>query len=149
MSVVRVFVSFDVDHDRDLRDRLLEQARARSTFQVANRSESGEIDPAWLERARGRIAQASEVIVICGEHSDASPRMCAELEITRELRKPYLLLWGRRDRACRKPKGARPDDGMYNWTLEILEHQLSALQRRNDSLDLPDQPTRRPPLPKP
>lgn len=142
--MVRVFVSFDVDHDRDLRDRLLEQARSRATFLIANRSESGEVDAEWSARTRGRIAEASEVVVICGEFSDASLRMSAELEIARTLRKPYFLLWGRRDRVCRKPKGAKPDDGMYNWTLEILEHQLSALQRRNDSLDVPDHLMRRP-----
>ena len=85
----------------------------------------------WTERVRGRISDADEVVVICGEHTDESPRMSAELKIAQEQHKPYVLLWGRRDSMCKKPRSARADDGMYSWTPSILEHQLTYSLRRS------------------
>jgi len=143
MTKVRLFMSFDLDHDRDLHDLLLEQARRGSTFSIADRSEGGEITDQWVDRARGRIAGSSEVVVICGEHTDESPRVSAELRIAQEEHIPYLLLWGRRDRMCKKPKGAKADDGMYSWTLEILQHQLLTALRRNQASEVPESMKRR------
>ena len=51
--------------------------------------------------------------------------MSIELEIAREEGKPYMLVWGRRDRMCTKPEGALPGEGMYSWTREILESQIN------------------------
>lgn len=140
---VRIFMSVDLEHDRDLRDRLLEQARSRSSFAVASHSEGGEITEQWTDRARGRISDASEVVVICGEHTDESSRVSAELKIAQEQRKPYLLLWGRRDRMCKKPKGAKNDDGMYSWTPEILQQQILTHLRRSQASEVPQSLKRR------
>ena len=138
MAEVRIYMSFDLDHDKDLHDRLLAQARSRAAFAISNRSEGGEMTDAWEERVRVRISDCDEVVVICGEHSDESQRMSAELEIAREQHKPYVLLWGRRDSMCKKPKSAKPDDGMYSWTPGILEHQLTYGLRRAREPQIPD-----------
>jgi hypothetical protein len=125
MSKVRIFMSFDLDNDEDLRDLLLEQSlRASSGFEISARSEAGVMTDRWGEGVRRQICEADEVIVICGEHTEASSRVCAELRIAQEEQKPYLLLWGRRERMCTKPAGAKPTDGMYSWTSEILQHQI-------------------------
>ena len=95
---VRIFTSFDVDHDGDLFDRILVQSRSGvSGFEISARSEPGEAALAWQERARRRIRDADEVIVICGQHTGDSPRVSAELRIAQEEKKPYFLLWGRRE----------------------------------------------------
>ena len=112
MSGLRIYMSFDLEHDRDLHDRLAKQARKPAPFAIANRSEGGEMTEEWSERVRGRISDSDEMVVICGEHTDESPRMSAELKIAQEQRKPYVLLWGRRDSMCKKPRNARPDDGI-------------------------------------
>jgi hypothetical protein len=80
---------------------------------------------------RRRIAQADEVVVICGEHTDESSQVSAELRIAQEEHKPYVLLWGRRDCMCKKPRSARPEDGMYLWTPSMLEHQLALSLRQS------------------
>jgi hypothetical protein len=126
---VRVFASFDLDHDVDLSDRLVAESDGRRIFSVSDRSESGPVDGGWTARARGRIAAADEVIVLCGEHTDQSAGVCAELRIAQEERKPYLFVWGRRERMCKKPRGARPGDAMYSWTSAILEEQIASLVR--------------------
>jgi hypothetical protein len=122
-------VSFDRAHDGDLRDRLVAESRGSSLFQVFASSELGEAGADDGENARGQIAAADAVIVICGEHTDACPGVSAELRITREEHKPHLLLWGRRAAMCKKPAGARSEEGIYGWTPEILRAQLQAMAR--------------------
>ena len=138
MTDVRVYVCFDLEHDRDLHDRLLGQAKGRSAFAIVSRSEAGEMTKAWTARVRGRITDADEVLVICGEYTDASPRVSAELEIARQEKKPYVLLWGRRESMCKKPRSARADDGMYVWTPATLEQQLASSLRRHRQPQVPE-----------
>jgi hypothetical protein len=126
VTPLRIFLSFDLEHDQDLHDRLLAESRGRSLFAISDQSEDGAITDPWTERARSRISASDEVVIICGEHSDKSPRMSAELRIAQEMKKPYVLLWGRRQCMCKKPKSARSGDGMYVWTAEILEDQISS-----------------------
>ena len=149
MTDVRIFMSFDFEHDGDLQDRLVKQARKPAPFAIASRSEGGEMDEAWAERVRGCIADADEVVVICGEHTDESPHVIAELAIAQQQHKPYVLLWGRRDRMCKKPKGARADEGMYMWTPGILEHQLTYSLRQSRERVLPEGMKRQAPVPAP
>ena len=138
MSDVRVHMSFDLAHDRDLHDRLLAQSRNRAAFAIASRSEAGEMNDEWTARVRGRIAGCDEVVVICGEHTDQSPHVSAELRIAQEEKKPYVLLWGRRESMCKKPRSARVDDGMYKWTAEVLERQLANVLRKSREKDVPE-----------
>jgi hypothetical protein len=126
---VNVYVSFDLEHDRDLHDRLLAQS-SQSAFKIASGSEAGDMTEAWVARVRLCITEADEVIVICGEHTDDSRPVSAELKIAQEERKPYVLLWGRRERMCKKPKSARAVDGIYGWSHDILERQLADGVRR-------------------
>lgn len=128
MSGIRVFVSFDVDHDRELCEALCEQSRSHG-FSVSSRSEPASATDAWYERVRRQIRDADQVIVICGEHTEASPNVAAELRIAQEEKTPYFLLWGRREIMCTKPMGARPADGMYGWTREILQDQIAITTR--------------------
>ena len=122
-------MSFDLEHDGDLRDRLLAQSH-ESAFTIASGSEAGDMTENWVERVRSRITEADEVVVICGEHTDDSRRVSAELRIAQEERKPYVLLWGRREKMCKKPQSARAIDGMYGWTAGVPERQLAEGLRR-------------------
>jgi hypothetical protein len=143
----RVFLSFDLEHDRDLHDRLLAESRVGTEFSIAACSDRPTVRDGE-ERVRARIAAADAVVVICGEHTDASPEVAAELRITLEEKKPHLLLWGRRECMCKKPAGARSDDGMYGWTAENLRIQLhSALRAERANTASEHLRRRRPPKP--
>jgi hypothetical protein len=137
-SFLRIYLCFDLEHDRDLHDLLIAQAKRLASFAVASRSEGGAIDDPWLARVRSRIAASDEVVVICGERTDECRRVSAELKIAQEEKKPYVLLWGRRDVMCKKPRSARLDDGMYKWTAELLEHQLQHVRRRSRQAHVPE-----------
>lgn len=132
MPNVRIFMSFDPDNDEDLRDLLLQQSRSRASgFEISARSEAAAMTDRWDEKVRRQISQADEVIVICGEHTASSLSVSAELRIAQEEQKPYFLLWGRRDRMCTRPDGARRDDSMYSWTWQILQDQITTTLRNS------------------
>jgi hypothetical protein len=131
MSGVHVFVSFDLEHDEDLYELLLAQSRTPSSgFAVLGSSKRS--TPAYLatESVRRQIREADQVIVICGEHTEASACVGAELLVAQEERTPYFLLWGRRDSMCTKPHGAKPAEGMYSWTRQILQDQITFTTRK-------------------
>jgi hypothetical protein len=130
VSKVNIFVSFDVDHDADLYDLLLEQSANTSLgFEVSGRSKASALKEPEGAGLRRRICEADQVIVICGEHTDASKGVFAELLIAQEERKPYFLLWGRPGSMCTKPAGAKSSEGMYSWTSQILRDQITLTTR--------------------
>jgi hypothetical protein len=139
VSDVRVFLSFDVDHDEDLRELLLEQSRrGGSGFLVTARSEAGMVTESWCEAARRRIRDVEQVIVICGEHTEDSLRMSSELRIAQEEKTPFILLWGRRERMCTMPARVPRAGCMYSWTWENLLQQISDTLRNAAPLDIPE-----------
>jgi hypothetical protein len=138
MVSVRVFTSFDLDHDEDLVDRLLVHSRECDLgFEIVARSEAGEMTERWSEGLGHRIDEVDQMIVICGEHSGTSERMSAELAMARQRKKPYFLLWGRRECVCTKPVGAKNDDGMYRWTWATLREQSAVTLRNFRPPDVP------------
>ena len=141
---MKVFVSFDEQHDRDLYELFVKQSlRAGSSFEVVRDRSTAMRTRGWSDHPRADIRSADEVVFLCGEHTNESVRMSVELDITREEEKPYLLVWGRRDRMCTKPDGALPGDGMYSWTRDILESQLATALRGATPRVIPESYKRR------
>jgi hypothetical protein len=100
MSKPHVFVSFDIEHDEELYERLLAQSRTPvSGFEVSGGSE------------RSTATDGGS-------------------EIAQEERTPYFLLWGRRDIMCTKPIGAKSAEGMYSWTRQILQDRITLTLRK-------------------
>ena len=138
-SRVRIFTSFDPENDQDLYEKLVVDSRSRgSGFEISARSDAEAMTERWEEKVRHRIRDVDEVIVICSEHTDASSRVSTELRIAQEEEKPYFLLWGRRASMCTKPTGARPADGIYSWTQEILRNQVIVTIRDARPLEIPE-----------
>ena len=130
MSGIRVFVSFDVEHDRDLYERFIAQSSTMGLgITVSGASGTFSAAPDWSAATRREIQDAQRILVICGEHTEASLGVFSELRIAQEERKPHFLLWGRRDRMCTKPVGARSETGMYGWTMSILHEQFAQMGR--------------------
>lgn len=131
---VRIFVSYDREHDEDLLARLLEEAsEATSAFEILGHSAIRSPTDHWDERLRHSIQDADQVVVICGEHTELSVRMAAELRMAQEEDRPYVLLWGRREPMCKKPSTATSADSMYSWTPEILREQILIHRRLSTS----------------
>ncbi len=126
MAGKRAFISFDFDHDEDLRTMLVGQAKNPDTpFQIVDASVKEAMTGDWKEKVRGRIRRADLVIVICGEHTHAASGVSAELKIAKEEGKPYFLLLGRSGKTCTKPTAAASTDKVYNWTWDNLKSLIA------------------------
>ena len=128
MNQIQVFVSFDIEHDRELFEELRTQSSS-SGFAVSGGSERHTATDVWSEKVRRRIRNADQVIFICSEHTEASVSMSNELRIAQQEKTPYFLLWGRREIMCTKPLGAKTAEGMYSWTRQILQDQIAITSR--------------------
>ena len=118
----RLFISFDYDHDQELRTLLANQARnPDSPFEIADWSVKEPFGGNWQLQVKQRIQQAGQVAVICGHHTDTASGVAAEVRIARELGKPYFLLWGRATGTVKRPMSALPTDPIYEWTWPSLK----------------------------
>ena len=125
----RAFISFDFDHDEELRDALKGQARnPDSPFNIADWSVQEAFTGNWKAKVRERIRRTDLTIVICGEHTHTAKGVAAELTITQEEGKPYFLLWGRPRGTCTKPAMARSSDKIYKWTWENLKNLIAGVR---------------------
>lgn len=118
----RTFISFDYDHDHDIKECLVGQARnPDSPFEITDMSIKEPISSNWKENARRRIRSCDVVVVLCGEHTDTASGVTAELTIAQEEGVPYFLLRGRSSRPCALPNHRYSTDKMYNWTWDNLK----------------------------
>ena len=126
MSQKRAFISFDFDHDEELRDDLVNQSRkAESRFNIVDMSVRYSIDEAWKREVRERIQRSDLAIVICGRHTHDAKGVEIELTIIHEEKKPYFLLKGRRNATCTKPKQARRGDKINKWSWDNLQKLIA------------------------
>ena len=118
----KAFISFDYDHDEELKVALVGQAKnPDSPFSINDMSIKEAITSNWKNYARQRIRNCDVVIVICGRHTDSATGVSAELTIAQEERIPYFLLCGRADGNVVKPRGAQSSDSIYEWTWDNLK----------------------------
>ena len=121
MTAKRAFISFDFDHDDDLRNALVGQAKyPNSPFEIVDASVRRHLRGDWERQVRGRIQRADLVIVMCGEHTHEAEGVAIEVRIAQQEGVDYFLLRGHSDRVCTKPTSARSDDEMYEWTWDNL-----------------------------
>lgn len=121
MPATRVYVSFDYDHDDDLKVMLVGQAKnPDSPFEISDTSIK-EPTTDWRAKARTKIRASDVVAVICGEHTQTATGVSVEVSIAQEEAKPYFFLHGRASKVCTKPTSARPSDKIYNWTWPNLK----------------------------
>lgn len=118
----KVFISFDYDHDADLKTMLVGQAKnPDSPFEIADYSVKEPLTGDWKKKVKDKIRLVGIVIVICGEYTNSATGVKAEVEIAQELEKDYFLLWGRSDTTCVKPSSAKISDKLYKWTWDNLK----------------------------
>lgn len=122
MKKKKVFISFDYDHDSDIKGALVAQAKNDdSPFEIFDMSIKEAIDSNWKEFARKRIKSCDCVIFLCGYYTDTAKGVTAEMSITREEKVPYFLLAGRNGTNIKKPSNSLSSDKIYEWTWKKLK----------------------------
>ncbi len=125
MTKKRTFISFDYDHDMDLKNLLVGQAKnSDSPFEITDLSIKETISEDWKSNARRRIKGCDVVVVICGKCTDSATGVSAELRIAQDENIPYFLLGGRSGEVCVKPTAAKESDKVYKWTWDNLKRLI-------------------------
>ncbi len=122
MGKKAAFISFDYDHDEFLRTAIVGQAdNSDSPFNITDRSVKEHLPGDWKAKVKERIRRADLVVVICGEYTHVAKGVAVEIQLAREIGKPYFLLQGYSDKNCTRPTSADSRDKMYNWTWPNLK----------------------------
>jgi len=120
MPKSRVFISFDYDNDKGIKELLVGQAKNSDTpFEIADWSIKDHLTGDWKEKARAKIKKTDQVVVLCGQNNATGVN--AEVKLAQEENIPYFLLKGYKDKKCVPPKTAKSTDKMYNWTWDNLK----------------------------
>jgi hypothetical protein len=82
------------------------------------------------QKARTRIKGVDVVAVICGKSTDIVTGVSAEVTIAQEEEVSYFLLQGYKDGGCKKPKAAKSDDKLYEWTWKNLKALIEGSRQK-------------------
>ncbi len=114
MAKQRVFISFDYDHDNEIKVLLAGQAKLQdSPFDFTDASVKDHMTGDWKEKVKRRLKNCDQAIVLCGEYTHTATGVTEELKIIKEIGLPYFLLSGRKEKSIR-PSG-HSNESMYTW----------------------------------
>jgi len=120
MARKKVFISFDFDKDKVLKNLLVGQSKNKEwPFTVVDCSLK---EPApernWETRAKSRIGKADLVIVMLGAATNKDHQVVKEVKIARMMGKKTIQLIGYKDGRYKRV----PDAGiLYRWTWDNLK----------------------------
>ena len=118
-----VFVSFDFDNDRKLKEFIIEQAkRPDSPFEVIDHSlKEAAPERDWQTKAWRAIGRSRVVLVMVGPHTYRAAGVLKEIEMARQQNKKIVQIIGYRNRQYTDVKGA---GRLYLWNWENLKKIL-------------------------
>lgn len=121
----RVFVSYDFDHDKVLKDFIIGQARLPdSPFQVSDHSlKEAAPQRDWEAKARAAISRADKFVVMLGPKTRYASGVRKEVAMAKSLGKPRFQIIGYRNGSR---TWAVPDAGVtYSWNWVNLKKLLA------------------------
>lgn len=120
----RVFISFDYDHDEDLKNLLVGQAKnPDSPFNISDWSIKEPIRAInWENHVYEKIKKVDTVIIIVGEYTNYASGVLKEIIMTKQAKVAYFGLHGRKDKYCPIPSGL---EKTYRWSWDNLKSLLN------------------------
>ncbi len=120
MAKKRVFISFDFDNDKKLKDFIVGQSRlSDSPFDIIDTSLK-EAAPmkTWEDKARLAIKRSDAVLVMVGPQTYRAPGVLKEVGMARQENKPIFQVIGYKDgNYTAVPNAGR----LYSWNWENLK----------------------------
>ncbi len=112
----KVFVSFDFDNDKVLKDFIIGQSKLPdSPFEVADWSmKEAAPQRSWEDEARARINRSDVVIVMVGGNTHRAPGVLKEVSMAQEANKPIYQIIGYRD-SSPTPVPRAGSLRLWNW----------------------------------
>jgi hypothetical protein len=121
----KLFVSFDFDNDKVIKDFIIGQARLPdSPFDVSDHSlKEAAPERDWEKKARAAISRADKFVVMLGSRTQYAPGVKKEIAIAKELGKPRFQIIGYHNGSR---DWAVPDGGAtYSWNWANLKKLLA------------------------
>lgn len=125
MAKKRVFVSFDFDNDKILKEFLIGQAKlADSPFEVSDHSLKEEApETEWLTRATAAIKRAEVFIVMLGPKTRSAPGVLKEVAVASGLNKSRFQIIGYKDGSA--SWAVADGERAYSWDWDSLKKLLA------------------------
>jgi len=123
MAKKRVFVSYDFDNDKALKDFIIGQSKLDdSPFSVVDCSlKEAAPEKTWEEKAKRAISGADVMIIMVGPKTHKAPGVLKEVEMAEELGKTKFQIIGYKDGDYTAvPNGGR----LYSWNWDNLKKLL-------------------------
>ena len=123
MAKKRVFVSFDFDNDKMIKDFIIGQAKLQdSPFEVIDHSlKEAAPTKTWEDKARAAIKRADIVVVMVGPNTHKAPGVLKEVQMARDEYKLIVQIIGYKDgNYTAVPNAGR----LYSWNWENLKKLL-------------------------
>lgn len=118
MPKTRVYVSFDYDNDKELKDFVVGQSRLpQSPFEVVDCSIKEAVSGDWTAEAKRRIRSVDVVLVVVGENTHRAQGVLIEVKLAIENNKRVAQIIGRRDSTPKPVTGA---GRLYRWSWDNL-----------------------------
>lgn len=125
MPKTKIFVSYDFDNDKALKDFIIGQAKLPdSPFDVSDHSlKEAAPSASWEVKARAAIARADVFVVMLGSRTRWAPGVKKEVAMAKALGKRKFQIIGYRDGSS---AWALPDAGStYRWNWPNLKKLLA------------------------
>ena len=125
MAKKKVFVSFDFDNDKTLKEFLIGQAKlADSPFEVQDHSlKEAAPEQDWLTKATAAIKRADVFVVMLGPYTKTASGVLKEVKVATELGKTKFQIIGYNNGT---EEWAVADGGRtYKWDWENLKKLLA------------------------
>jgi len=124
MAKKRVFVSFDFDNDKELKDLIIGQSRLEdSPFEVIDHSlKEAAPERDWLDKARAAISRSEVLIVMLGPKTRNAKGVLKEIKIANDLNRSRFQIIGYNEGSedWAVPGGGR----VYRWNWINLKNLL-------------------------
>lgn len=123
MAKKKVFVSFDFDNDKFLKESLIGQAmNPDSPFEVIDGSmKEAAPEYNWEKTAEDKIRKAEMVVIMLGQNTYRARGVLKEVQIARIHNKQIVQIIGYKDRSCPPIPNAGTT---YPWEWDTLKRIL-------------------------
>ena len=125
MAKKKVFISFDFDNDKTLKEFIIGQAKLEDLpFEVADHSlKEAAPEKDWLAKATAAIKRADVFIVMLGPKTKTASGVLKEVKVANDEKKSKFQIIGYKDGSS---DWAVPDAGRtYSWNWENLKKLLA------------------------
>ena len=113
MAKTKVFISYDYDHDAQLKDTLIGQSKLPDSPFSINDMSLKQATSEWQQKARAAIEACEIFVVLLGEHTHQAKGVRREVKMAKQIgRKRFQL---RKRGQCPKPIEGTGEVVVWKW----------------------------------